>query len=422
MEVLHRSPHHSLPSPVMYPPTNMPRVFTSSSDIYSCYPFETNTPSRTPTPEGGSRHKQGSMDISSHATTLQSVLRGEIPPAYSHLAHSRMVSSDSPSLIHPPQGQDLHSSRLQPSSSPCPSHHSSVNQSPRPQSNDSYTSHDSSSDMQTEPMDLTCKKRSSRKRTAVSAFSDQGASFSSEVLSSSLPAKLSSFRTSSSSSSETEQFSSLSSKSASSIHNFPPSPGDGNQGEDREFSLLRNLLSVGKHHLSPASGSSSHGGSTPNISERSCDSPASENSFPRTPVTSSTHVTLAKKNLFPVSARVSDYLVKLVRFAKSIPEFSTLSQNDKVTLILNAWSRLMLLYMAESNFEFAVTPTHHNVESSNNDAGPSQEVPTMKFVESVQSLIKKCQQMAVDAKEYEFLRMLVLFNSSEYSLFSNTCT
>lgn len=389
MEVLQRSPLTHPPS--MYPPTNMPRVFTS--DLYSCYPYETNTPSRTPTPEA----RAAKLDISSHATTLQSVLRGEIPQAYSHLVTSG----------HSDLSQDLNSRLLQPRASPCPSHHSP---SPRPQSHESYTS--TSSDMQTEPMDLTCKKRS-RKRSALSAFSHQEPSslHQSELLST-LPSKLSSIRSSTSSTSP----SNLSSQPPSSLDTFPPSPGDGHHGEDREFSLLRNLLSVGKQQLSPPSPS-------PSLLDRSCDSPASENSFPRTPVTSTTRVTLAKKNLFPVSARVSDFLVKLVRFAKSIPEFAALTHNDKVTLVLNAWSRLMLLYMAESNFHFAVTPTHVTPVTPPSDANdavtaPSQDVPTMKSVDAVQGLIKKCQQMGVDAKEYEFLRMLVLFNSSYCGLSS----
>uniref|UniRef100_A0A0B7AU83 NR LBD domain-containing protein n=1 Tax=Arion vulgaris TaxID=1028688 RepID=A0A0B7AU83_9EUPU len=201
-----------------------------------------------------------------------------------------------------------------------------------------------------------------------------------------------------------------------SMHSFPPSPGDGQHGE--EFSLLRNLLSVGKHHLvTPGSTSGGLSNSTPNLSsERGCDSPMSD-SFYRTPITGNTKVQLAKKNLFPVSARVSDWLVKIVQFAKSIPEFSTLSHNDKITLVLNSWSRLMLLYMAESNFQFAVTPipTSHNSVS---DSNPSQDEPTMKAVESLQTFIKKCQQMSVENKEYEFLRMLVLFNAGYAGLSS----
>ncbi|XP_005110472.1 serine-rich adhesin for platelets [Aplysia californica] len=432
MEVLQRSGVlYGVQPSAMFPPASMQRVFTSPSDFYSCYPFEANTPSRTPTPErpGRSRPtKQGShLDISSHATTLQSVLRGEIPPAYSHLANSSASSSsslsassssESPSSVHHSAPMDFDSlphPLLHPAPSPCPSHHSSLSYSPRPQSHESHASQDSVSDMQTEPMDLSCKKPS-RKRTAVSAFMDVASSNSDSscsstgILSSSLPAKFSTLRASSS-----ELLSSSSSPSVTSMHSFPPSPGEGQHGE--EFSLLRNLLSVGKHHLSPAGSSSgSLSSSTPNLSssDRTCDSPASD-SFPRTPVTSNTRVTLAKKNLFPVSARVSDWLVKMVRFAKSIPEFSSLCHNDKVTLILNSWSRLLLLYMAESNFQFAVTPIPV-LDSTTVESGPSQVEPTMKSVEAVQTFIKKCQQMAVDGKEYEFLRMLVLFNAGYVGL------
>ncbi|KAI8795883.1 photoreceptor-specific nuclear receptor, partial [Biomphalaria glabrata] len=403
MEVLHRPRAlYSNPSSVMFAPA-MQRMFTSPAEVYSCYSFEANTPSRTPTPERHSKHSVA-MDISSHSTTLQSVLRGEIPPAYSHLASSRSSPvSTSPS----PASSTLYSGHIQCMEldstplpllhhhvpSPCPSHHSSSSYSPRPLSNASQDS-----DIQTEPIDLSCK-RTSRKRTATSAFSDS--KDSSPMLSTSLPAKLSA----------SSEFLSFPSSCSPPMHSFPPSPGEGQNGE--EFSLLRNLLSVGKQFQ----GSTGLSSSTPNLSsERSCDSPASD-SYPKIQVTGNTKVQLAKKNLLPVSARVSDWLVKIVQFAKSIPEFTALCHNDKVTLILNSWSRLMLLYMAESNFQFAVTPIP-TVESSNCDSNPSQDEPIMKSVEGVQTFIKKCQQMSVDSKEYEFLRMLVLFNAGYVGLSS----
>lgn len=424
MEVLHRPGAFYGTQSAIFPPA-MQRVFTSPADVYSCYSFEANTPSRTPTPERQGRlpPKHGAhLDISSHATTLHSVLRGEIPPAYSHLATSATSSSSSSSSTSPspsssyysfpshPHCMDLdslHHPPLHPVPSPCPSHHSSLSYSPRPQSHESHTSQDS--DVQTEPMDLSCKKKS-RKRTAVSAFLDGSSSGTpASVLSSSLPAKF----TASSSEFLSSSYPSPCSPSVTSMHSFPPSPGDGQHGE--EFSLLRNLLSVGKHFSGQASNGSGLSSSTPNLSsERGCDSPASD-SYPRTPITGATKVQLAKKNLLPVSARVSDWLVKIVQFAKSIPEFSGLSHNDKVTLILNSWSRLMLLYMAESNFQFAFTPIP-TVESPGSDSSASQDEPTMKSVEGLQTFIKKCQQMSVDSKEYEFLRMLVLFNAGEFFL------
>ncbi|KAH9514103.1 hypothetical protein Btru_030240 [Bulinus truncatus] len=414
MEVLHRPRAlYSSPSTALFSPA-MQRVFTSPSDVYSCYSFEANTPSRTPTPE---RHhsKYGGpvMDISGHSTTLQSVLRGEIPAAYSHLASSTS-SPMSTSLSPSPSGSSLfsghHVQLMELDShphhllchhhvpSPCPSHHSSSSYSPRPLSSESHTSQDS--DIQTEPIDLSCK-RSSRKRTATSAFSDSANS--SSLLSSSLPAKLS----------PSSEYLPFPPSCSPPMHSFPPSPGDGQNGE--EFSLLRNLLSVGKQYQ--GSNSAGLSSSAPNLSDRNCDSPASD-SYPKVQVTGNTKVQLAKKNLLPVSARVSDWLVKIVQFAKSIPEFASLCHNDKVTLILNSWSRLMLLYMAESNFQFAVTPIPTMDSSSPlpSDSNSSQDEPIMKSVEGIQTFIKKCQLMSVDSKEYEFLRMLVLFNAGYVGL------
>ena len=134
-----------------------------------------------------------------------------------------------------------------------------------------------------------------------------------------------------------------------------------------------------------------------------------------------TAVTLAKKNLFPVRARVSDWLLKMVQFAKSVPEFVSLPHNDKVTLILNAWSRLMLLYMADTNFQFAVTPCSvPPTENATPQMGrsstplpatpPAKEAPTMRTVEAIQLFIRKCQTLALDAQELTYLRLIALFH------------
>lgn len=133
--------------------------------------------------------------------------------------------------------------------------------------------------------------------------------------------------------------------------------------------------------------------------------------------TDSQRVTLAKKNLFPVSARVSDWLVKLVQFAKSLPEFASLSHNEKVTLLLNSWARIMLLLMAENNFEFAVTPVHtkdSKAEEEKQARNLDPEIPTMRSVEAIQAFIHKCQSLGLDSKEFTYLRMATLFNPGCY--------
>ena len=168
-----------------------------------------------------------------------------------------------------------------------------------------------------------------------------------------------------------------------------------------DVSMLRKLLCVGKSLSAIGNASDS------DTDDSDLDTKTAVH------ITGNTRVTLAKKNLLPVGSRVSDWLVKIIQFVKSVPEFHSLTHNDKLTLILNSWTKIMLLYMAENNFQFVVTPVHH----SGADLGESQatpEEPTMKSAETIQTFIKKFQAMSLDQKEYAFLRMAVLFNSGKF--------
>jgi len=148
-----------------------------------------------------------------------------------------------------------------------------------------------------------------------------------------------------------------------------------------------------------------------------CPSNTSSEAPSNGPLTSGSDqiVGLAKKVLFPVTARVSDWVVKIISYAQSLPQFATLPCNDRVTLILNSWARLLLLCMAETGFEFAVSPKD-NVDTTTNDSeGPARcprtdELPTMRAVESVQNFIRKCQSLSLDSREYDYLKTITLFN------------
>lgn len=135
-----------------------------------------------------------------------------------------------------------------------------------------------------------------------------------------------------------------------------------------------------------------------------------------------TVVSLAKKNLLPVSARISDWIVKLVDFASALPEFSNLCLADKVTLIQGSWSKIIILYMAETNFHFVVTPKGSDgTDSPGSPPGGAQNdptIPTMKRVDSMQAYIHKCQSLNLDCEEFECLRIMTLFSSGQYSQLS----
>ncbi|KAI0214214.1 hypothetical protein LSAT2_000689, partial [Lamellibrachia satsuma] len=113
--------------------------------------------------------------------------------------------------------------------------------------------------------------------------------------------------------------------------------------------------------------------------------------------------------LLPVSARVLDWLLRTVRFARALPQFANLSHHDKVALLLNSWPRVLLLYMAETDFEFAVTTVPSGPTTVEGASGDS-EVPTMNSVEGIQRFIRKCQALNLDSTEYEYMRIATLFH------------
>lgn len=141
-------------------------------------------------------------------------------------------------------------------------------------------------------------------------------------------------------------------------------------------------------------------------------------------------VALAKKMMLPVRARVSDWMLKLVQFARSQPEFTALGKRSVCTALLGqTWARLLLLFMAETNFEFAVTRKHTDISSNHDEDatvrsssgvvsdGWDSECPTMQSVQAIQTFITKCQMLTLDPREYHWMRMAVLFQNGEHILF-----
>ena len=171
-----------------------------------------------------------------------------------------------------------------------------------------------------------------------------------------------------------------------------------------------------------SSSSSTIGSRTPDVVQSPPRSPCSEKA-PDSPrphrCSGSQRVTLAKKMLLPVSSRVSNWLYKLVQFAKSLPEFAGLPQSDKLALLQHAWSRLMLLFMAETNFQFAVTPVREECPPPTENKAKATydtETPTMQGVEGIQCFIRKCQSINLDTQEYHLVRMVTLFHTGKKPL------
>nr|AFU35437.1 Dax1 [Azumapecten farreri] len=378
--------------PVSYSSNTLERLLVHGPEAYNSYYSNHRQPS--PYNKVAMDHIQ-SLNNNRHNTTLQSVLLGQVPAEYSHLTSSQSSIQDvlSPNIPH--QGNtsnnvstlripNYHDNTL-PSSSPrhipSPRAITSSSHSPSPR-------HISSSPhCRLSPAHMTPPRHVS---SPISSQNHVPSPFSTNSASSP-------FNPSESCQDEPIDLSCKGSNTDDNDSVMSESPKS-----DAGSSLLRNLLCIGKNL---------------DTDER-CSSNSMDFDPSTTAISSNTRVTLAKKNMLPVSSRVSDWLVKIVQFSKSIPEFQNLSHNDKVTLILNSWTRLLLLYMSESNFQFAVTPTHNNGSSEEETPSttPTPDTPTMKSVESVQNFVKKCQNMNLDQKEYAFLRMAVLFNAGYVGL------
>jgi Ligand-binding domain of nuclear hormone receptor len=174
--------------------------------------------------------------------------------------------------------------------------------------------------------------------------------------------------------------------------------------EDAPYSILKTVLSV----------------STPGVRRNTvsaCD-PQSLSTARRH------HVTLAKKAFFPVSARIAEQMKRVVKFANSLPEFCSLPISDRLALLTSACPRLLLLYMAEVNLQFAVASMHENGSGELCERVPSPtespdlseqlssvEWPTMQFVENTQSFIRKCNSLQIHQNEYFYMRMITLFHT-----------
>lgn len=331
------------------------------------------------------------MNSAPKQNTLQSVLMGEIPAAYSHLTTPRMSSSSSSTF--PAQTLSNASLRIpSPYDTMTPSPHSPApHQSISPPFIPYSSHHDMTPPHSPSPSHMKPTREVHSPHYVQQFIQREEILHQNNFIPSASPPNL--------------EYDSCQDQPIDLSCKSPQHEDIPHEGIEENFSMLRNLLCVGKslhseHEQSP-------------VSSEQEDSSYFEQYSTMT-IKGTTRVTLAKKNMLPVSSRVSDWLVKIVQFAKSIPEFQSLSHNDKVTLILNSWTRLLLLYMAESNFLYVVTP--RSCESDEENVTPAPDEPTMKSSDSIQNFIKKCQGMNLDQKEYTFLRMAVLFNAGYVGL------
>ncbi|XP_033641768.1 nuclear receptor subfamily 0 group B member 2-like [Asterias rubens] len=132
-----------------------------------------------------------------------------------------------------------------------------------------------------------------------------------------------------------------------------------------------------------------------------------------------------------------DWLNKSVTLVKTVPGLSSLPPADRTLLLSAAWKELVILYMAQShfNFEFLI-PQSGLDELAQKLSGPGtipirhgqccihwswiEGIPTLRSVEQLRFILHKFREIRPDGKEYALLRVLLLFNADLRGLTSST--
>ena len=108
-------------------------------------------------------------------------------------------------------------------------------------------------------------------------------------------------------------------------------------------------------------------------------------------------------------AHMTDHFIESVSFAQSFPEFQQLFHSDQIILMQNAWCRLVLLNMAQNDSQFQVQ--HVVYDEEDDEDMTSFTKPTLKSARAIQMFIEKCQSIGISYQEYNFLKLLTIFNS-----------
>ena len=110
-----------------------------------------------------------------------------------------------------------------------------------------------------------------------------------------------------------------------------------------------------------------------------------------------------------------------VRWAKSVPAFTTLPSRDQIILLEESWRELFVLGAAQftlpieagtlmtalglANSPFA------NLTGSPSSVSSERQLNLLSEIKTVQETVAKFKQMNVDATEYACLRAVILFKT-----------
>ena len=149
------------------------------------------------------------------------------------------------------------------------------------------------------------------------------------------------------------------------------------------------------------------------------------------------------------------WLTKCAEFGSGHSTLATINAHDRQLLVCSAWKDIVILYMAQNNFDFNVVfasmneylhhipllpvacvqthPMHHTLGGQLQNEfivktgvvtqtyvhplrrGSDFGIPTMRTINQLRFTLSKLSQMQLDSKEYAVLRILLLLNSGKSS-------
>lgn len=125
-------------------------------------------------------------------------------------------------------------------------------------------------------------------------------------------------------------------------------------------------------------------------------------------------VTISKKMLPMVSAKINDWLDKCTGFAVRIMSMyaGRIDVGVIERLVALAWPRLLLTYMMEHSFDFCVTRLHA-FDAKEANRREALAMPRQRDATHLLQLIAKGYALGLTADAYEYLREIILFKEAK---------
>ncbi|XP_009077003.1 PREDICTED: nuclear receptor subfamily 0 group B member 2-like [Acanthisitta chloris] len=124
--------------------------------------------------------------------------------------------------------------------------------------------------------------------------------------------------------------------------------------------------------------------------------------------------------------RASEVLLKTTNFIRNLPSFYHMPWEDQLVLIQQNWAPLFVLGMAQEGVDFDLReiPAPSLLKkillnqslTASNELGSSSLRASLAEVQQIKNLLRKFWNLDISAKEYAYLKGIILFNSGKHLL------